>query len=498
MKSVKLGAALSYLTIFLNIIFGLLVTPLMLRTMGDSEYGSYQLVGALVGYISVLDFGLGNAVIRYVAKFRAENNFKKEENFLAMCLCIYAVISTCIIIIGTIVYFALPTAFPKANTSELELMGKMLLVLVVNLALSMPFSMFPGIITGREHFTFAKTIAFLRVIVRIIAIVGVLSLGGRAFAVVVADTVCNIVFAVVSAIYAILVLKTKIRLSFFDVPFLKEIFAYSFFVFLAMIIDQLYWKIGQFVIGVVKGTEAVTPFATAMQLVTIFLQLSTAISALFLPRVTQMVLRKASSKEMTDFLIKTGRVQFMMLGVIVVGFITLGNQFVSLWVGSAYSEVYYITLIIIIPLTVPLIQSVGISVLQAMNKHAFRSIVYLIVTILNVALTFFLVDIWGVIGVAVGTSACLIICNIIIINIYYHKVIKINVPRFFMGVFKGILPVIAITCLVCAPFMLINKNSYLIFACEGAALCAIYAAGIWFFGANKWEKSLFDVRKFLR
>lgn len=80
---IELGALLSYVTIFLNTIVGLIYTPFMLRQLGQSEYGLYRLIGSLVGYISIFDFGLHNTIYRFVSKYQAEKDEEGQENFLA-------------------------------------------------------------------------------------------------------------------------------------------------------------------------------------------------------------------------------------------------------------------------------------------------------------------------------------------------------------------------------------------------------------------------------
>ena len=67
MNELKSGAALNYAVILLNIIVGLLYTPYMLRALGQSEYGMYSLVASVISCLTVLDLGLGNAVVRYTA-----------------------------------------------------------------------------------------------------------------------------------------------------------------------------------------------------------------------------------------------------------------------------------------------------------------------------------------------------------------------------------------------------------------------------------------------
>ena len=82
MNQRRWGAVLSYVNIILTVVVGLLYTPLMLRLLGQSEYGLYSLIGSVVGYLSVLDMGLGNTLVRYTAKNRVDGTTQREADKL--------------------------------------------------------------------------------------------------------------------------------------------------------------------------------------------------------------------------------------------------------------------------------------------------------------------------------------------------------------------------------------------------------------------------------
>ena len=89
MSQLKKGALLSYFTILITNIVGLFLTPYIILKLGNSEYGLYTLIGAFIGYISIFDLGLNNTIIRFVTKYKTENNEVGEQNFLAISLIIY-------------------------------------------------------------------------------------------------------------------------------------------------------------------------------------------------------------------------------------------------------------------------------------------------------------------------------------------------------------------------------------------------------------------------
>jgi len=490
-NQIKFGAFLSYVIIILSNIVNLFFTPFMLRYLGKSEYGLYALIGSFVGYIAVLDFGLGNTIIRYVAKYRAENDKKGEENFLAMSLIIYSAISIVVFLIGFILYFTLPSIFGEALTAmEMDKARIMFIVMLVNLALSLPFNSFSAILSGYEQFVLPRILVLLRIILRTGILFILLSAGYKAIAIVVLDTILNIGMMLITQLYVFMKLKVRVRLYCFDKLLLQEVFTYSFFVFLNMIVDQIYWRLGQVVLGIMAGTAAVAVFAIGIQFAQYYMQFSTAISGLFLPRATQMVVNGASGEEMTDLLIKAGRIQFIILGYILIAFVLFGKQFILLWAGSDYDLAWVIALVVMVPLTVPLFQNIGISILQAKKMHAFRSVMCVCVAIMNMFISLILAKKYGAVGVATGTTLSIVIGNIIILNLYYHFKVGLNIIRFFKELNAGLAPTMLFTAGVGCLTLLISGSTWLILFVRFVLFSITYLIMMWLLGMNNYERDL--------
>ena len=118
----------------------------------------------------------------------------------------------------------------------------------------------------------------------------------------------------------------------------------------------------------------------------------------------------------------------------------------------------------------------------------FRSYVLGGMAIANLFLTIYLVKRIGLMGAPIGTFISLILGNNIAMNLYYKKVIGINVIRLFKNVLKGIMPcAIAATC-ICIPLTLIRLHGVLWFLVEGSVFCIVYAVLLWLFGLNSTEK----------
>ena len=355
-NQLKAGAVLSYVAIGLNNIVGLLYTPYMLRMLGQNEYGLYSLVASVVAYLTVLDLGFANAIVRYTAKFRAENKIQEQYEMFGMFFILYCGIGLIAFLIGLGLYFNVDVLFDATmNTEDLYKIRVMMLLMVFNIAFTFPMSIWGAIITAYENFVFQKLINIARIILNPLVMILLLSIGYKAIAMVVVITLFNVATLCINAWYCKCRLNIKVKFARFKWGFLKEVSVYSFWIFLNAIMDRIYWSTGQFVLGMFAGAVAVAIYAVAIQLEHIFMSFSTAISGVFLPKVTAMVAKGNSEKEISDLFIRTGRIQYLIMAFILTGFILFGKQFVILWAGSGYEEAYYISLLFFIPLTVPAI-----------------------------------------------------------------------------------------------------------------------------------------------
>lgn len=490
MNQLKAGAALNYVVILLNTIVGLLYIPYMLRMMGQSEYGLYSLVASVISYLTILDLGLGNAVVRYTAKYRAENKERELYEMFGMFFVLYVFIGIMALFAGSILYFNVDELFGATMTvEELAKARTMMLLLVFNLAITFPMSVFGSIITAYERFVFPRVVNIIRITLNTIVMVLLLHLGYRAVAMVVVQTVFNVLTLFSNYIYCYKRLKIKMYFRKFRWRLLREVAIYSFWIFLNVIMDKIYWNTGQFVLGTMVGTVAVAVFALAIQLQHIYMQFSCAISTVFLPKVTSLVTTTNDRLVISDLFIRTGRIQYIIMVLILSGFIVYGRYFINLWAGPGYEEAYIITILFFVSLLIPLIQNLGITILQARNQMKFRSLLYLGISIFALVLQIVLAKKYGGIGCAIAISGALLFGQGLIMNIYYGKKQGLDIVRFW----KEIMKMSVVPLLVTSLFSIVDKSitdwgdlftSIMLF-------CAVYIPLFWLFSMNKSERDLF-------
>lgn len=492
-NQLKAGAALSYLVIVLNIVIGLVYTPYMLRSLGANEYGLYSLVASVVSYLTVLDLGFGNAIVRYTAKFRAENDVKGQYQMFGMFLILYSAIGLVAIIAGCLLLNNVDLLFEATmSADDLYKVRIMMVLMVFNIAFTFPMSIWGSIISAYENFVFVRLVNIIRVVLNPVVMVILLAIGYKTIAMVVVTTLFNILSLSANAWFCFKKLHIRIEFGKFKWGFLKEVSIYSFWIFLNCIMDRIYWSTGQFVLGMFWGATVVAVYAVAIQLEHMYMMFSTAISNVFLPKVTAMVVKGNNEREISNLFIRSGRIQYIVMAFVLTGFIVFGHSFVVLWAGADYSDAYWIALCFFVPLTVPLIQNLGITILQARNQMKFRSILYVVIAIASLGISVPLAKMYGGIGCAVGTSTALILGQIIIMNVYYHHKIKIDIPRFWREIIKmSVVPSVLTVVFLFAfhEFHLVDSLPSLIVSVIVFIVC--YGVLFWKFAMNDYERNLF-------
>lgn len=490
-SQLKIGALLSYVVLALQNLVGLLYTPFMLRMMGKSEYGLYSIAASIVAYLTVLDLGFGNAIVRYTAKYRAEGKVEEQYQMFGMFFVIYGAIGLIALVAGGVLYLNAENIFDSAMTATEMNRTKIILVLMVaNLAITFPFSLFGSIITAYEQFVFQKVIAIVRIILNTATMIVLLTIGYKAVAMVVVTTIFNILTLGSNYWYCKHYLKIRMKFGGFQWGFLKEVAIYSFWIFLNAIMDRIYWSTGQFVLGAFAGTAVVAVFAVAIQLEHMYMSFSTAISGVFLPKVTAMTVRDSDGKSISDLFIKTGRIQYCVMILVLTGFFLFGKQFILLWAGEGYGDAYVIALLFFVPLTVPLIQNLGITILQARNQMKFRSLLYLVISLVSLGAQIPLAKYYGGIGCACAIAGALVLGQIIVMNIYYQAKQKINIVGFWFEIAKMSIVPAVLTVVGYYVLQQFALDSVVKLVLGIVAYLVVYLPLFYLFSMNTYERDL--------
>lgn len=490
-NQVKFGALLSYLLIIVNSFYGLVIAPFVLGTIGDSEYGVYKTIASMTASVAVLEFGLSGTLQRYLAKYRALKDEKSGYNFSAMCMIQALILILLMGVVGVVLYFMLESMYGESfSVEELHRAKQIFVVLILYVMLHLFENVFFGIITGYNQFIFSNSLKVFALLTKIGLYFIVLPIVRNSLAIVSISLLIEIITIVVEYLYVKMRLRHRIVLYKWDGAVFKESFIYTGLLFIQSIIIQFNGNIDNMVIGAVIGTTAVTVYSFSIQMFNMYETCATSVSSVVLPSVTKKIYEGATPRELEEYIVKFGRVQWAVLGAALGGFVCFGREFFALWLGDGFEDCYPLSLILIVPITFPLIVNVCLAILKAKNLLVFRTIALAYSALLNALLTFIGTRIWGYWAAAAGTAVATVIGSIISLNIYYQIKLKINVFKLYLKILRGTTLCIGVAY---GAGLLLNDliapTGWFYFAVKAAAFIVVYAAGMFLFGLNKDEKA---------
>lgn len=435
----RYGALLSYVLIVGNALFGLVVTPFVLKMMGSSAYGVYKTVGSLSSALLVLDLGIGSTLMRYIAKYRASNQDEKIGPFISMMACEMGILIPLIAVIELFMYSRLDAIYSHSfSVGEIQLAKRIFAVLSATLIINVADNFLNGIITGNNDFILGNGIKLLKLLSRIILIFVLLPIYKNPIVLVWINLLLSVVGIGIELGHIMRYYPPKLtfKLNLWEPRVFKESFTYTILMFLTTIMAQINGNLDNVIVGAFCGAERVTIYSFALVIFGMYEQLSSAISNVALPTVTKILAQNNGTERIQHFVVSAGRVQFMILGASVVGFWVLGREFLYLWLGDGFDDVYSLVLILMLPSLFELCVNVCLSVLRAQNRIGFRTGVLCASTLLNIFISIAGIHYWGYFSAALGTAASFTVGSLLVMNVYYTKKLGFNMIAIYHGIIQ--------------------------------------------------------------
>lgn len=493
----KTGLVLSYLQIAISSFGTLLYTPVMLRLLGQNEYGLFGTVNSFIGLLGLLNLGFSSSYIKFYSFYKNNDEHEKINSFNSLFFIVFAVIAALAVLIGGFFSFNLSFVFDKGLTADEYSKARiMMILLTMSTASSFLVTVFNCYLSANQKFIFTRGMGIISTLLNFVLSLTVLKLGCGAIGLVVITVSLSAISQIINIIFCYKKLKFKFDFRNIDKSVFKEVLVFSGLIAINMIVDKINTGIDSVLLGRFCGTAVVAVYTIGASLNAHFMGFSVAISGIFTPHIHNLVNSyemdsKEQRKALTEFFVKVGRIQYLLMALLASGIVFFGKPFIKYWAGEGYDDAYYIAIIMIIPSIVALTQNVGIEIQRAENRHHYRSYLYGAMALINLGISFYLCQIWGGIGSAVGTGIACVLSTIILMNIVYHKKINIDVTQYWKNIGRQTLGMIIPFAVGAVIMKFVSINSILIMLVWIAIYSVIYAVFVWFFSMNDYEKGIF-------
>lgn len=489
-KQMKNGAIISYCMIALNIGLGLVYTPWILRQIGSSHYGLYTIASSIVA-LFLMDFGMSAAITRFVSNYRAAHDEVNINGFINLAIKFYLVVCVFSALILTIVYFNIDIIYTNLTPSELEDFKTVFFITAVFVVLCFPVNICNGILNAFERFTALKGLdVFNRLGTVVVTIIALLLNGG-----VITLVAVHGIFNIATFFLKILTVRrmTTVRPTKKGTSHvrLKEVFAFSAWSTVNSIGQQMIFNLIPSILAIVANTVAVTLYGFANVIEGYVYTITQAINGLFMPQVSRLLHGQSDAKRVESLMIQVGRLNQSVISLLIIGFVLIGREFVVLWVGEDYFDLYYCILFLIVPYFVSASQQIANTSIIVLNYIKYSTMIHIITGLLNLGSVYFICQWFGVLGVCALIGGVFTL-RIVALNFVYATKLKINISKFFKSCHLKLLPGIVLSFLLSSLILhfLPWASRWLILVVKGLIIAIVYMVVMWFIGWNKSEKKL--------
>lgn len=486
-RQIKLGAILSYVAIAINILCGILYTPWMISSIGRENFGLYTLANSVIT-LFVFDFGLSSAVTRFIARYLAEGRQDKADRCIGLVYRLYFVIDIVLLLIMTLVYFYIPYIYRELTADEIEKFKVIYVIAATYSVLSFPFIPVNGILKAHEKFIQLQLCDVLHKLFVVGSMAVCLLNGYGLYALVLVNAAAGIITILLKLFCIYKFTPQRVAWSYFDKLELKKIAGYSGWVTVISLSQRCIFSLAPSILGFFSGSAAIAVLGIAITIEAYTFTFANAINGMFLPMVARIV--SSDKGNVLPLMIRVGRIQIFIVGLVVFGFLCLGNSFIYNWVGEEFSNSFICALLLIFPSFLHLPQQIGQETIYASNKVKKLAFVFIIMAVSNLLGAFLLAPSLGAVGICISIFIAYIV-RTVGMDIILYRDLQIDVFEFIKKTYLAVMAPLAVSVLVSLGIMqMVSIQSWTGFLIKGVLFCMIYLGITYKFSMNETERNL--------
>lgn len=483
----RVGVLVSYIAIAINIVTGLLYTPWMINSIGRENYGLYTLAMSVIS-LFVFDFGLSSAVTRFIAKYLAEGRQDKANNCLGLVYRLYFIIDVVLFLVLVGIFFFIPQIYKELSPDEIEKFKVIYCVAALYSVISFPFIPVNGVLMAHEKFIQLRICDVAHKLLIVVAMSVCLLLGGGLYALVIVNAAAGVITILLKLYCIRKYTPQSVSLYYSNKTEFREIVGFAGWATVIAIAQRCIFNLAPSILGALSGSTSIAILGIAITLEGYTFTFSSAINGMFLPKVSRIVTDEKG--DIMPLMIRVGRIMIYVISLIVFGVITLGKEFIELWVGTSFNESYYCAILIIFPSLFHLPQDIGIQAIYAKNKVRNLSIVYAMMAIINLVGAVLLSPTLGALGICISICIAYSV-RTLGMDVILIRDLNINILAFFRETFvKMLIPLVLSLLVGLSCNYIVSIHSWMGFVIKGCIFVLCHFILMYKMSMNSSEKEL--------
>lgn len=473
-----------------TLLTGFWMSPFLIRNLGESVYGVWILVGSVINYLGLLDFGITQSTTKFISEHRARGDQNAINRIITAGLCAFSAVALLSLVASAI----LALTFNRIFHTELPDRTIAIVVALVglNLAISFPASVFLGVLRGFQRYDIGATATSVSILFRCGFIVWAIH-SGQGLIALAALTLIFDAARLVYVVWRVWQINPAIRVgrAHFQRAELQRLFGHSVWIFLIIVGDQINFATDSIIIGLFLPPVSITIYFIASRLVGYLRSLVVEMVGVLMPAVSGLHARD-DAQGVESLLVAGAKFTFLLALPPAAVFFLLGDRFIALWIGPGYAQSAILLSILAVGILAHLCELTVTTVLVGMGHAGAVARWVLAQSLVNLALSLLLIKPLQLTGVALATSISMTIFALVSIPFYFQKYLQISLGSWLKRALFP--PLLAQIPWIGALFFLknyVDLPSMSAFFGALLLLLPFYAASVYFCALESSEKAIF-------
>ena len=487
-RRVLRGALSNYAGQFITLATGFLLTPFVIHRLGVTTYGLWVLVGSVVAYGKLFDFGIWGAIIKYVAEYRARGETGQARSLVATALTLHTLLGLIAIALSAVIAPIFPDLFNVPPADRATAM-KLVLLAGLGIGISIPCTTSAAVLHGLHRFDLGNVISAVGTLLTGVATVIVLLLGGGVLSMVAVSAPITLLMQVPS-VWMVNRIAPELKFGWRGArrALVRKVVSFGSPLFVRQVAGRLETKTDEIVIGAFLPVSAIAPYAVARRLSEWASLLTQQFVKVLLPLASELDAHTDWVRLRAVYLTGTRLTLaiFLLLGCTLT---ILARPILTAWVGSAFAESAPLVAILTLAGLVDASQWPAGTILEGVARHRTLAAMSACSALANLALSIALVNGLGVTGVALGTLIPTTAVCLGLIMPYAMRVIGIRIGEVLRtSVLPALLPVGPMVFTLFVLQQVVDLSSMLSLIAVAGVGTLVYVAGYLAVGASESER----------
>lgn len=381
---------------------GLLVTPIVVHAVGKPAFGVWTFIGAVTIYLSVLDFGVGPAIVRFGAEARGRGAVEDLNGVASAGLALYAVIGIVTLPVGLALAWIVPYLTNMPDRLVWDARWTTLLI-VLSLALRFPLGLFNNLLVAQQRWDLQNLGNLVSTVLYAVLVAALLPRFGG----IVLLAALTLATSIVRLTLPLLWLRREIpelRISrrLVTRTRIRELTTFSSSNFLVHVSQKIVFSTDVIVVGIVLGSSPAAVYGVPAKLFALVFGIGTAVTSLMFPAFAELEGAGAVDRQRRLLLtgMRAGTGLMLMLGL---PLLLIPDLLIHAWIGTGFHGSYAVMSILAAVLLVHQPLYVLTQFLMARGLQRPIAIAYIVTTSANLVLSVVLAWTVGLWGVAAST-----------------------------------------------------------------------------------------------